>query len=90
LLVSSDDSAFSGSQEPNVKTDTDVLAQAGSIATYATNVPTPEISVWQLVFVNARIFFVGSDDVPGDAKAEAALSNTLSAGLYKSLSYRLF
>jgi NADPH:quinone reductase len=82
LLVSSDDSAFSGRQEPNVKTDTDVLAQAGSIATYATNVPTLEIPVWQLVFVNARIFFVGSDDVPGDAKAEATrdINQALEAG----------
>lgn len=55
----------------NIKTDTEVLAQGGSIATYATNVPTPETPVWQLVFVNARIFFVGSDDVPVEAKIEA-------------------
>ena len=66
----------------NVKTDTEVLAQGGSIATYATNVPTPEIPVWQLVFVNARIFFVGSDDVPADAKAEATrdINQALEAG----------
>ena len=66
----------------NIKTDTDVLAQGGSIATYATNTPMPEIPVWQLVFVNARIFFVGSDDVPADAKIEAAraLSQALEAG----------
>jgi NADPH:quinone reductase len=55
----------------NIKTDTEVLAQGGSIATYATNAPMPEIPVWQLVFVNARLFFVGSDDVPADAKIEA-------------------
>jgi excisionase family DNA binding protein len=48
-----------------------VLAQGGSIATYATNAPMPKIPVWQLVFVNARIFFVGSDDVPADAKSDA-------------------
>jgi NADPH2:quinone reductase len=41
----------------NIKTDTEVLAQDGSIATYATNTPMPEIPVWQLVFVNARLFF---------------------------------
>jgi NADPH:quinone reductase len=66
----------------NVKTDTEVLAQGGSIATYATNVPRPEIPVWQLVFVNARIFFVGSDDVPADAKAEATrdINQALEAG----------
>src|SRR5579864_6055956 len=55
----------------NVKTDTEVLAQGGSIATYATNTPMPETPVWQLVFVNARLFFVGSDDVPADAKIDA-------------------
>lgn len=66
----------------NIKTDTEVLAQGGSIATYATNTPTPEIPVWQLVFVNARLFFVGSDDVPADAKIEAAraLSQALGSG----------
>lgn len=66
----------------NIKTDTDVLAQGGSIATYATSTPMPEIPVWQLVFVNARIFFVGSDDVPAEAKIEAAraLSQALEVG----------
>src|SRR5579864_4932165 len=55
----------------NIKADTEVLAQAGSIATYATNTPMPETPVWQLVFVNARLFFVGSDDVPAEAKIDA-------------------
>ena len=66
----------------NIKTDTEVLGLGGSIATYATNVPTPEVPVWQLVFVNARIFFVGSDDVPADAKAEATrdINQALEAG----------
>jgi len=66
----------------NIKTDTEVLAQGGSIATYATNTPMPEIPVWQLVFVNARLFFVGSDDVPPNAKIEATqdINNALAAG----------
>jgi NADPH2:quinone reductase len=66
----------------NIKTDTEVLAQGGSIATYATNTPMPEIPVWQLVFVNARLFFVGSDDVPTDAKIDAtrAINQALEAG----------
>jgi NADPH2:quinone reductase len=66
----------------NIKTDTEVLAQGGSIATYATNAPTPEIPVWQLVFVNARLFFVGSDDVPAEAKIEAThdINKALEAG----------
>jgi NADPH:quinone reductase len=66
----------------NIKTDTDVLAQGGSIATYATNTPTPETPVWQLVFVNARLYFVGSDDVPAEAKIEATrdINKALEAG----------
>jgi NADPH2:quinone reductase len=66
----------------NIRTDTELLAQGGSIATYATNTPMPEIPVWQLVFVNARLFFVGSDDVPADAKIEATrdINDALEAG----------
>jgi NADPH:quinone reductase len=66
----------------NIKTDTAVLAQGGSIATYATNTPIPETPVWQLVFLNARLFFVGSDDVPADAKIEATrdINKALEAG----------
>lgn len=66
----------------NIKADVEVLAQGGSIATYATDVFTPEIPFWQLVFGNARVFFVGSDDVPAGAKAEAAhdINEALEAG----------
>src|SRR5438270_7989387 len=66
----------------NIKTDTEVLAQAGSVATYATNTPMPETPVWQLGFVNARIYFVGSDDVPAEAKIEAThdINKALEAG----------
>jgi NADPH:quinone reductase len=66
----------------NIKTNTEVLTQGGSIATYATNVPLPETPVWQLVFVNARLFFVGSDDVPAEAKIEATrdINKALEAG----------
>ena len=66
----------------NIRTDTAVLAQGGSISTYATNTPMPETPVWQLVFVNARIYFVGSDDVPADAKIEAThdINRALEAG----------
>jgi NADPH2:quinone reductase len=41
--------------------------------------PTP---VWQLVFVNARLFFVGSDDVPAEAKTEGTrdINQALEAG----------
>ena len=66
----------------NIKTDMEVLAQGGSIATYATNAPTPQIPFWELVFVNARIYFVGSDDVPAEAKIEAThdINKALEAG----------
>jgi NADPH2:quinone reductase len=66
----------------NIKTDTEVLAQGGSIATYATNAPMAETPVWQLVFVNARLFFVGSDDVPAEAKIEATrdINKALESG----------
>jgi NADPH2:quinone reductase len=66
----------------NIKTDMEVLAQGGSISTYATNAPKPEIPFWELVFVNGRIFFVGSDDVPAEAKIEATrdINQALEAG----------
>jgi NADPH:quinone reductase len=66
----------------NITADTEVLAHAGSIATYATNTPMPETPVWQLVFVNARLFFVGSDDVPAEAKIDATrdINKALEAG----------
>ena len=66
----------------NIKTDIEVLAQGGSIASNATNAPAPEIPFWQLVFINARIFFIGSDDIPIEAKIEAthAINRALEAG----------
>jgi NADPH2:quinone reductase len=66
----------------NIKTDTKFLAQGGSVATYATNLPLAETPVWQLVFVNAKLFFVGSDDVPFEAKIEATrdINKSLAAG----------
>jgi NADPH2:quinone reductase len=66
----------------NINTDVEVLAQGGSIATYASNAPSLEIPFWQLVFMKARIFFVGSDDVPSEAQIEAtrAIDEALEAG----------
>lgn len=66
----------------NIKLDVEVLAQGGSMATYATNVAAPEIPFWQLVFSNTRMFFIGSDDVPTEAKIEAtrAINQALAAG----------
>ncbi|HEV8582763.1 MAG TPA: zinc-binding dehydrogenase [Thermoanaerobaculia bacterium] len=66
----------------NLATDIELLASGGSIATYATGAPSPEIPFWPLVFKNVRLFFLGSDDFPPEAKAAAArdLNDALEAG----------
>lgn len=66
----------------NIEMDVAVLAQGGSIATYASDVFRPEIPYWPLVFSNARVYFVGSDDIPTEAKWEAtrAINQLLEAG----------
>lgn len=66
----------------NISTDIEVLAQGGSIATYASDVFRPEIPYWPLVFSNASMFFIGSDDVPMEAKiaAAGAINQALEAG----------
>ncbi len=56
----------------NITTDEKVLAQGGSLTTYATGDPEPSIPFWPLVFKNIRLFFLGSDDFPAEAKATAA------------------
>ena len=66
----------------NINNDIAVLKGGGSISTYATNTATPEVPVWQLVFINARLFFVGSDDVPAEAKLQATrdINHALESG----------
>ena len=66
----------------NIATDVELLALGGSIATYATDVAVPEIPFWPLVFQNIRLFFLGSDDFPSEAKVAAArdLNAALEAG----------
>jgi NADPH:quinone reductase len=56
----------------NVQADIDLLKMGGSIATYATNVATPAIPFWLMVFKNTQVFFLGSDDFPKEAKIAAA------------------
>lgn len=55
----------------NIANDERMLKLGGSIATYASNAPGPTIPFWPLVFKNVRVFFLGSDDFPIDAKREA-------------------
>ncbi len=66
----------------NIENDVELLKMGGSIATYATDSATPKIPVWQMVFKNIRVFFLGSDDFPKDAKMLAAqdLNRALEAG----------
>jgi NADPH2:quinone reductase len=55
----------------NIATNLELLALGGSIATYATDVATPQIPYWPLLFKNIRLFFLGSDDFPPEAKLAA-------------------
>jgi NADPH2:quinone reductase len=66
----------------NVQADVDLLKNEGSIATYATDNAAPQIPFWPMVFNNNRIYFLGSDDFPKEAKQQAAkdLNASLEAG----------
>jgi NADPH2:quinone reductase len=66
----------------NVAVDAALVAQGGSIATYASEAAVPQVPFWPLVFQNVRVFFLGSDDFPADAKAAAArdLNAALDSG----------
>lgn len=66
----------------NISADEELLVQGGSIAAYATNNAEPEIPFWPLVFKNVRLFFLGSDDFPANAREAAAreLNEALQAG----------
>jgi NADPH2:quinone reductase len=58
--------------DANIAGDAELLAFGGSLAAYATGQPSPPLPFWPLVFKNTRLFFLGSDDFPADAKAAAA------------------
>ena len=66
----------------NIAADMEMLAVRGSIATYATDVDTPTIPFWPLLFKNIRVDFLGSDDfLPADkAEAARAINEALIAG----------
>jgi len=66
----------------NIEADVELLGMGGSIASYATDNAAPKIPFWQLVFKNIRVYFLGSDDFPKDAKVQAArdLNAALAAG----------
>jgi NADPH:quinone reductase len=66
----------------NMEVDVELLNLNGSMATYASNVEKPAIPYWPMVFKNIRLFFLGSDDFPREAKVAAAqdLNAALEAG----------
>jgi NADPH2:quinone reductase len=66
----------------NIATDLELLAVRGSVATYATDVDSPAIPFWPLLFNNIRIDFLGSDDFAPEDKVKAAhaLNDALAAG----------
>jgi NADPH2:quinone reductase len=66
----------------NIEADVELLKPGGSIASYATDNATPKIPFWQMVFKNAHVFFLGSDDFPKEAKLQATrdLNAVLEAG----------
>ncbi len=66
----------------NIDADVELLKNDGSVATYATDKATPTIPFWQMVFKNIRVYFLGSDDFPREAKMQAArdINSALEAG----------
>lgn len=68
--------------DTNVELDSQILANGGVVASFATGATQPAIPYWPLAFANATLRLLGSDDFPAAAKAQAAadLTEALSAG----------
>jgi NADPH:quinone reductase len=66
----------------NLDANVEMLKMGGSIGAYATDNATPKIPFWRMVFKNIRVFFLGSDDFPIEAKIAAMrdLNDALQAG----------
>jgi NADPH:quinone reductase len=66
----------------NIEADIELLKMGGSIGAYATDSATPKIPFWQMVFKDIRLFCLGSDDFPTEAKVAATrdLNEALQAG----------
>lgn len=60
----------------NIANDERMLKLGGSIAAYASNAADAAIPFWLLAFKNVRVFFLGSDDFPLEAKQAAAADLT--------------
>jgi NADPH:quinone reductase-like Zn-dependent oxidoreductase len=55
----------------NIDADVEMLRMGGSIGAYASDNATPKIPFWLMVFKNIRLFCLGSDDFPNEAKIAA-------------------
>lgn len=70
--------------DANIAVDTELLAVGGSLAAYAAAEAwaAPPIPFRELLFKNVRLYFLGSDDFPPQAKAAAAreLNAALAGG----------
>jgi len=66
----------------NIDANVEMLKMGGSIGAYATDNPTPKIPFWLMVFKNLRLYCLGSDDFPTEAKVAATrdLNEALQAG----------
>src|ERR1700733_11244689 len=66
----------------NIDADVELLKNDGSVASYATEKASPTIPFWQMVFKNIRVYLLGSDDFPREAKMQAArdINSALEAG----------
>src|ERR1700739_2745083 len=66
----------------NIDVDVEILKMGGSIGAYATDNATPKIPFWLMVFKHIRVFFLGGDDFPAEAKVAATrdLNDALQAG----------
>ena len=67
----------------NLALDAEVIALGGTIAAYASDAdPEPRLPFWPLLFKNATIRLVGSDDLPEDAERRAVedIAACLEAG----------
>jgi NADPH2:quinone reductase len=66
----------------NIDADVEMLKMGGSIGAYATDNATPKIPFWLMVFKNIRVFLLGSDDFPAEAKVAATrdLNDALQTG----------
>jgi NADPH2:quinone reductase len=65
----------------NADLDAAVVANDAVIAAYATRADRPELPFWPLLFANATLRLLGSDDFPPDAKQQAARDLTTTAAI---------